>query len=131
MTDIIIVAQRDRSLLEMLPPNDALLRELDRAIVVSPEALPADVVTMNSRVVYSDETAGVRRLITIVYPGDADEGAGRISVLSPLGTALLGLSIGQAIDWDFPDGSRRTLRVNALMRRLHSNPRGDSHEKAP
>jgi hypothetical protein len=51
MTDIIILAQRDRALLEMLPPNDALLRELNRAIVVSSEALPADVVTMNSRVV--------------------------------------------------------------------------------
>jgi regulator of nucleoside diphosphate kinase len=57
----------------------------------------------------------VRRLVTIVYPGDADESAGRISVLSPLGTALLGLSVGQAIDWDFPDG-RRALRVDALVR---------------
>jgi regulator of nucleoside diphosphate kinase len=131
MTDIIILAQRDRALLEMLPPNDALLRELNRAIVVSSEALPADVVTMNSRVVYSDETAGVRRLVTIVYPGDADESAGRISVLSPLGTALLGLSVGQAIDWDFPDGSRRTLRVGALMRRLQSNQHEDHHEQAP
>jgi regulator of nucleoside diphosphate kinase len=57
----------------------------------------------------------VRRLVTIVYPGDADESAGRISVLSPLGTALLGLSVGQAIDWDLPDG-RRALRVDALVR---------------
>jgi regulator of nucleoside diphosphate kinase len=73
----------------------------------------------------------VRRLVTIVYPGDADESAGRISVLSPLGTALLGLSVGQAIDWDFPDGSRRTLRVDALMRRLQSNQHEDHHEQAP
>ncbi|HXV12544.1 MAG TPA: nucleoside diphosphate kinase regulator [Burkholderiales bacterium] len=131
MTDIIILAQRDRALLEMLPPNDALLRELDRAIVVSSEALPADVVAMNSRVVYSDETAGMRRLVTIVYPEDADESAGRISVLTPLGTALLGLSVGQAIDWDFPDGIRRTLRVDALMHRVRSTQNGDRHEQAP
>lgn len=78
--------------------------------------LPQDVVTLNSHVVYSDETAGVKRLVTIVYPPDADEDAGKVSVLTPLGIALLGLSVGEAIEWDFPDGSRRTLRVQALLR---------------
>ena len=78
--------------------------------------LPQDVVTLNSRLVYSDETAGVRKIVTIVYPADADDDEGRISVLAPLGIALLGLSVGEAIEWDFPDGSRRTLRVQALLR---------------
>lgn len=77
--------------------------------------LPRDVVTLNSRLVYSDETAGVEQLVTIVYPADADDDEGRISVLAPLGIALLGLSVGEAIEWDFPDGSRRTLRVQALL----------------
>jgi regulator of nucleoside diphosphate kinase len=77
--------------------------------------LAQDVVTLNSRLVYSDETAGVKQLVTIVYPADADEDEGRISVLAPLGIALLGLSVGEAIEWDFPDGSRRTLRVQALL----------------
>jgi regulator of nucleoside diphosphate kinase len=77
---------------------------------------PQDVVTLNSQVLYSDETAGVKQLVTIVYPADADEDEGKVSVLAPLGIALLGLSVGEAIEWEFPDGSRRTLRVQALLR---------------
>lgn len=91
--------------------------------MVSSVALPPDVVTMNSRVVYTDETADVQRVVKIVYPRDADASEGRISVLSPIGTALLGLSVGQSIEWDFPDRSRRTLRVDELLdqpeRKLH------------
>lgn len=78
--------------------------------------LPQDVVSLNSQVLYSDETTGVRQLVTIVYPADADEDEGKVSVLTPLGIALLGLSVGEAIEWEFPDGSRRTLRVQALLR---------------
>ena len=70
---------------------------------------------MNSRVVYSDETAGVQRVVSIVYPREADASKGKVSVLSPIGTALLGLSVGQVIAWDFPDGSRRRLRVDELV----------------
>ena len=115
MTDLLIVTQADRALLGALRPHRELQRELDRAVVVLPEAVPADVVTMNSRVAFCDETSDVRRVVTIVFPGDADASAGRLSVLSPIGTALLGLSVGQAIDWDFPDGSRRRLRVEELV----------------
>ena len=115
MKDLLIVTQTDRALLAALRPHFELQRELDRAVVVSSEAVPPDVVTMNSRVVYDDETAGVRRVVSIVYPRHADASEGRISVLSPIGTALLGLSVGQSIDWDFPDGSRRTLRVKELV----------------
>ena len=55
---------------------------------------------MNSRVVFEDETSGERREVTLVYPGRADIGAGMISVLTPVGTALLGLRVGQSIDWE-------------------------------
>jgi regulator of nucleoside diphosphate kinase len=115
MTDLLIVTQADHALLTLLGPHAALQRELERAIVVSSSALPPDVVTMNSRVVYSDQTAGVQRVVSIVYPREADPSKGKVSVLSPIGTALLGLSIGQAITWDFPDGSRRRLRVDELV----------------
>jgi regulator of nucleoside diphosphate kinase len=90
----------------MLRPHEQLQRELDRAIVVSSEAVPGDVATMNSRVLYVDETTGERRSVTIVYPLDADASKGMVSVLAPVGAALLGLSIGQAIDWEYPNGSR-------------------------
>lgn len=115
MTDLLIVTQADHALLTLLRPHAALQRELERAIVVSSAALPPDVVTMNSRVVYSDETADVQRMVSIVYPSEADASVGKISVVSPIGTALLGLSVGQAVAWDFPDGSRRRLRVDALV----------------
>jgi regulator of nucleoside diphosphate kinase len=126
MTGLLVVTQADRLLLGVLRPHAELQGELDRAVVVSSEAVPPDVVTMNSRVVYSDETSGVQRVVTIVFPGDADASDGKVSVLSPIGTALLGLSVGQAIDWDFPDGSRRRLRVDGVVhqpeRRLSRQP---------
>lgn len=96
MTDLLIVTAADLALLRQLGRHPALERELERAVVVSSEAMPPDVVTMNSAVIYTDETHGLRRFVKIVYPQEAAADDGRISVLSPVGTALLGLSAGQA-----------------------------------
>jgi regulator of nucleoside diphosphate kinase len=85
----------------------ALEGELARATIVPREEIPRDVVTMNSRVVFENETTGERREVTLVYPGDADIDAGKISVLVPVGTALLGLRVGQSIDWELPSGGHR------------------------
>ena len=85
--------------------------ELARAVVVPREEIPRDVVTMNSRVVFENETTGERREITLVYPREADIAAGRISVLVPVGTALLGLRVGQSIDWELPSGEKHRYRV--------------------
>lgn len=125
MTDLLMIADRDFAVLRSLAPHEQLQRELDRAIVVSWEALPADVVTMRSRVRYLDETTGERRSVTIEYPAEADASKGRISVLAPVGAALLGLSTGQAIEWEFPDGTRRRLRVEDVARASASNDSGD------
>ncbi|HQN97601.1 MAG TPA: nucleoside diphosphate kinase regulator, partial [Thermoanaerobaculales bacterium] len=76
--------------------------ELARARVVPPEEIPADVVTMNSRLGYFVETTGVERVVTLVYPGDSDFRAARESVLAPVGCAVLGLAVGQVIDWPRP-----------------------------
>ena len=111
MNDLIMVTAADLSHLSLLRVHAALKRELDRAIVVSSVAVPPDVATMNSMLRYGDETAGEQRTVFLVYPQKADGSAGKISVLAPVGTALLGLSEGQAIEWDFPDGSRRRLRL--------------------
>ena len=113
--DTLIVTQVDHALLTMLARHADLRRELERATVVSSAIVPPDVVTMNSRVAYSDETADVQRIVKIVYPRDADAKQGLISVLSPIGTALLGLSVGQSIEWAFPNGSRRIFRVDAVL----------------
>jgi regulator of nucleoside diphosphate kinase len=93
---------------------EKLESELVRAKVVPPEKMPKDAVTMNSRVVFEDETTGERREITLVYPGKADIDAGRISVLVPVGTALLGLRVGQSIDWELPGGEKRRYRIVAV-----------------
>ena len=90
---------------------DRLEGELLRAEVVPREKLPQDVVTMNSRVVFENETTGIRREITLVYPGMADIDAGRISILVPVGTALLGLRVGQSIDWELPGGEKQRYRI--------------------
>jgi regulator of nucleoside diphosphate kinase len=115
MNDLLIISEADFELLARLRPHEALRRELQRAIVVSAEAVPPDVVTMNSRVLYTDESTGVRRLVTIVWPDQADGGDGRVSVLAPVGSALLGLSVGQSIEWQFPDGRSRRLRLEDVL----------------
>jgi regulator of nucleoside diphosphate kinase len=66
---------------------------------------------MNSRVVFEDKTTGKTTEVTIVFPQDADVQHGKVSVLAPVGTALLGLAQGDSIVWPFPDGSSRCLRV--------------------
>jgi regulator of nucleoside diphosphate kinase len=102
-----------------------LERELVRAVVVSPEEIPKDVVTMNSRVVFEDETTGERREITLVYPKHADIASGRVSVLVPVGTALLGMRVGQSIDWQLPNGQKHRYKVVAVPFQA------DSHADAP
>ncbi|MBL0143600.1 MAG: nucleoside diphosphate kinase regulator [Betaproteobacteria bacterium] len=93
---------------------EKLESELVRAVVVPHDQIPKDVVTMNSRVLFENLTTGERREITLVYPGSADIDAGRISILVPVGTALLGLRVGQSIDWDLPSGVKHRYLVIAV-----------------
>jgi RNA polymerase sigma-70 factor (ECF subfamily) len=114
----ILIIERDLKRLMRLKPHAALLREIDRAAVISPKAAAvAGAVTMNSQVFYTDETSGGKRHVNLVYPQEAGGCACCVSILSPVGTALLGLSPGQAIEWDFPDGAHRRLRVDKVIDR--------------
>ena len=99
---------------------EQLQAELDRADVLPAADVPDDVVTMHARVLYVDETTGERRGVTLVYPHEADVSRGRISVLAPVGLALLGLFAGDTIEWTFPHGPSRRLRVLQVTR---SGPR--------
>ena len=90
---------------------EALADELDRAEVVSAERIAGSMVTMNSRVVFRDEETGESREVSLVYAMDSDPERGRISVLAPVGSALLGLSVGQTIDWPLPGGRLKRFRV--------------------
>ena len=93
---------------------EALERELVRAVVVPRDKIPHDVVTMNSRVLFENEKTGERREISLVYPGSANIDMGKVSILVPIGTALLGLRVGQSIDWELPSGEKARYRVIAV-----------------
>lgn len=90
---------------------DFLERELARARVVEPAALPRGVVAMGSEVTFRDEQSGQVRTCRLVYPKDEDIDNGRISIMTPIGAALLGLSAGQSIDWRTRAGFDRALTV--------------------
>lgn len=66
---------------------------------------------MNSRVLFENEKTGERREISLVYPGSANIDTGKVSILVPIGTALLGLRVGQSIDWELPSGEKARYRV--------------------
>jgi regulator of nucleoside diphosphate kinase len=109
-----IISREDFTFLKLLGGYPALQDELQRATVVAASEVPADVVTMNSRVAFADVTAGVRGTVTLVYPYTG-AGEGRVPVTEPLGAALLGLRAGQEIDWNFPLAGRRRVRVEAVL----------------
>lgn len=88
-----------------------LLEELSRAEFCSADALPADIVTMGSRVVFLDEDTGEKHAVELVYPRAADMAQGRVSVLTPVGAGLIGLRRGSAIDWPNRLGACRRLRI--------------------
>ncbi|HVK82741.1 MAG TPA: nucleoside diphosphate kinase regulator [Kofleriaceae bacterium] len=111
---IIVTLQDLRRLLPLLEASsDSTLldRELYRATLVDQHLVPPDVVTMNTEVVYEDRAAGGRRRVRLVYPQDAEPSRGRISILSPLGSALLGLRTGQLFDAELPSGKMSILVV--------------------
>lgn len=90
--------------------GDELFAELERARVVPDRKVGADIVRMGSTVRYRPDN-GEEREVTLVYPVDADIAAGKISVLTPIGTALIGLRIGQSITWTARNGQRHVLTI--------------------
>lgn len=121
----IVIAADDYARLRELCGGHALADELDRAIVVPTDQMPAGIVTMHSRCVYVDATTGVRRAVELVYPEEADPRQSRISVLAPVGSALLGMTIGRSIEWEFPDGQPHRLHVEQVESVAHGRPGGE------
>jgi regulator of nucleoside diphosphate kinase len=123
--------ERLRSLIETWPEArdleaaEALADELDRAEILPAEKIAGNVVTMNSRVVFEDPQTGERREIWLVYPQQSDVERGRISVLAPVGSALLGLAVGDMIEWPLPAGQAKRLRVVEVV--YQPEQAGDFH----
>lgn len=132
--DIIITEQdseRLTRLLDHLPDRqrsaaDGLERELGRARLVSGKEVPRDVVTMNSRVLIEEVETGRQLEVVLVYPHETNGKAGQaISVLAPVGSALLGMRKGLAIDWPLPGGRQKRYRVVDVL--YQPEAAGDFH----
>ncbi|HSH43680.1 MAG TPA: nucleoside diphosphate kinase regulator [Arenicellales bacterium] len=120
----IIISSRDADrlyeLLESLPrdafPGKAELEnELGRARIVEPEEVPDTIVTMNSTVRFRVESSSEVFSLTLVYPKDMDSSSSKISILAPVGSALLGLSQGDEIEWPKPGGGSLRVRVEEIV----------------
>src|SRR5690606_3223251 len=126
MTDIqkdslpaIVLSEADHDMLNRLAMasldrtpevSDTLLSELDRAKVVADSEVPQDIARMGSSIRYRTDS-GQEQTVTLVYPADADIALGRVSVMTPIGTALIGLRAGQAISWRDRSDKRHVLTV--------------------
>ena len=105
-------------------PLETLREELDRGTVVPVDSMPDGVVTMHSRVRVRDLKTRDSQTYTLVYPDEADIYENRLSVLAPLGIALLGMRVGQAVAFDAP-GGRRRLTIEKILYQPEAN--GDFH----
>ena len=97
------------------PVANALNDELDRAQMCAPEDMPHDVVSMNSQVRFRDLTTGEERVRTLVFPAQMTDSSSQLSVMAPVGAALLGLRAGSAIHWELPGGTSTHLEVLELL----------------
>lgn len=93
---------------------EKLRAELERARIVAPQEVPGGVVTMNSTVSLTDLETGEEETYTLVYPEKADPAQGRVSILAPIGTAMLGYEVGDVFEWEVPAGKRR-LKVTRIL----------------
>jgi len=112
-------AERLEKLIASLPGNDfsgkeELEAELARAEIVEPQAIPPTVVTMNSTVRFSVVSSSEEFTLTLVYPKDIDGSSGKISILAPIGSALLGLAQGDEIEWPKPGGGLIRVRIEEV-----------------
>lgn len=97
-----------------IPGREQLAAELERAEVVEPADVPPTVVTMNSTVRFKVADTNEEFRLTLVYPKDVDASGGSISVLAPVGSALLGLSQGEEIEWPKPGGGVLRVRIEEV-----------------
>jgi len=120
----ILLSERDAERLERLldtlpeaafPGKAELMAELERAEVVASEAIPPEVVTMNSTVRFTVSSSNDVFSLTLVYPKDVDDSGTTISILAPVGSALLGLSKGNEIEWSKPGGGTMKVRIDDIL----------------
>ena len=97
------------------PPLRVIEEVLDASALVPSREVAPDVVTMYSQVLLQDSQTGERHKLTICYPAEAEPAAGFVSVLSPVGTALLGLRVGSVARWSTPSGDEKSAEILAIL----------------
>ena len=103
---------------------DLLEKELYRAVLVDPPNIPRDVITMNSKVIITDTESGEKTTYTLVFPSAANISENKLSIMAPLGMALLGYRTGDIIEWPVPSGVRK-LKVDKIIYQPEAS--GDYH----
>ncbi|HAA45101.1 MAG: nucleoside diphosphate kinase regulator [Halomonas sp. 54_146] len=93
---------------------ELLEEELSRGEILDPEDMPDDVVSMNSQVRFTDLTRGLKMIRTLVYPHALESVPDGISVMAPIGAALIGLRVGDIIEWPLPNNTEAHLRIDAI-----------------
>ena len=93
---------------------EKLAGEIEKASIVQPDQIPSDVITLNSIARLVDQQTNEEMVYTLVFPEDADISKGKISVLAPIGTAMLGYKAGDTFEWDTP-GGKRSIRVKEIL----------------
>jgi regulator of nucleoside diphosphate kinase len=115
---------------------EELSSELMKAEVVASRDIPPNVITMNSEVLFQDLDNGESKTYKLVFPREANVEQNRISILAPVGTAMIGCRVGQRIKWNAPAGVRKMKIVKILYQpeaatTIYSTREGDSHEHPP
>ncbi len=103
---------------------DLLEKELYRGVLVDPQQIPHDVITMNSKVIITDTESGEKTTYTLVFPSAANISENKLSIMAPLGMALLGYRTGDIIEWPVPSGVRK-LKVDKIIYQPEAS--GDYH----
>lgn len=125
--DVILITEKDllriKNILSFQKSEEFedLELELDRAKIISDDIVPPDLVTMNSKFKFLIVQDNKEMIIRVVYPSDANFAEGKISVLASLGSALIGLRVGQEINWMFPDGKTKTLKILEILYQPEAN----------
>lgn len=125
--DVILLTERDylriRHILSFQNSDnyENLEIEIERAKIIGSDEAPNDLVTMNSKVKFMTVQDNKTMTVTLVYPSEANFAEGKISILAPLGSALIGLRVNQEINWMFPDGKTKTLKILEVIYQPEAN----------
>ncbi len=109
-----LIRDARRGVYRMSPYLDQLAGELARATIIEAGSMPPDVIAMHSQAILVDEETGEEMELTLVFPDEADPIEGKISVLAPIGTAMLGYRTGDMFEWDTPGGMRKIRVVKVI-----------------